>query len=228
MSRKIEYQGELVTPEIETFMVSCSLLTESRSRLVVEAINWEADYMLCLDADHVFPRDSLVRLLTHGLLVVGCNYARRADPTSPTASRLKDDGTKELVWTTQETAERGDLEQVAHLGLGLTLIDMKTFAILEHKALEAGLEHFWPLFRIDPAPDGIASIGEDVLFFQKLRDAGIPVVLDHNLSWDVGHLHEKILTNAHCEIQKNKWAEFEKHKLDKFKKAEAPEAAASA
>ena len=63
--------------ELETFMVSCSMLTESRHRLVAEALAWEADYMLCLDADHVFPPDTLVRLLAHGLPAVGAVGAKR-------------------------------------------------------------------------------------------------------------------------------------------------------
>jgi hypothetical protein len=215
---KIEMDGREVRPELKLFIVSSSLLTESRNRLVAEAIHWEADYMLWMDADHVFPRDALLRLLSHNMLVVGCNYARRCDPTAPTASRLNGDK-KELVWTTKKTAARGDMEQVAHLGLGLCLIDMRVYGLLEQKAIEEGKEHFWPLFRFDMAEDGIGAIGEDVLFFQKLRDAGIPIVMDHNLSWDVGHLHETILTNAHAEVQKAKWHEHRKKRMDKFKEA---------
>ncbi len=217
MSAKIEWDGELVVPEIETNIVSCSILTESRNRLVLEAMNGNADYMLWMDADHVFPKDCLLRLLSHNLPVVGCNYARRFDPTAPTASRETEEGKKELVWTTHEVAKRGDMEKIAHLGLGLCLMDMRVFGLLEKKAIEEGKQHFWPLFRFDHTEDGIGVIGEDVYFFQRIRECGVPIYCDHNLSWDVGHLHEKILTNAHCEIQKNKWIEHEQHKLDKFK-----------
>jgi hypothetical protein len=223
MSQQVLYKGELVTPEIETFIVSCSLLTETRNRLVVEAINWEADYMLWMDADHIFPRDALLNLLCHGKLVVGCNYARRAEPTAPTASILNAEGKKELVWTTKAKAQAQEVEEVAHVGLGLCLVDMRVYGVLEQQAVNEGKEHFWPLFRIDPTEDGIASIGEDVLYFQKLRDAGIPVHCDHGLSWHVGHLHEMILTNAHCEAQQDRWKAHQKTKFDKFKKAEAVE-----
>lgn len=221
MSAKIEWNGEQVTPQIETTIVGCSILTESRNRLVAEAIHSEADYMLWMDADHVFPRDALLRLLSHNLPVVGCNYARRFDPTAPTASEIREDGTKGLVWTTREKAKRGDMEKVAHLGLGLCLMDMRVFGLLEQKAEEEGKEHFWPLFRMDPTEDGIGVIGEDVYFFQRIREAGVPIYLDHNLSWDVGHLHETILTNAHAEVQADKWKHYQKHKLDKFKKEDA-------
>jgi hypothetical protein len=217
----IQVDGEKVKPELKLFIVSSSLLTESRNRLVAEAIHWEADFMLWMDADHVFPCDALIRLLNANKLVVGCNYARRHVPTAPTASKRGSNDEMELIWTTRETAEAGELEEVAHLGLGLCLIDMRAFAYLEMQAEKEGKEHFWPLFRIDPTPDGIRFVGEDVYFFKKLREAGIKVFLDHGLSWEVGHLHETVLTNAHCEVQKDSWIEFSKHKLDKFRKEEA-------
>jgi hypothetical protein len=202
---------EEVRPEIQTFIVSCSLLTESRNRLVAEAINWEADYMLWMDADHVFPRDALVRLLSHNLPIVGCNYARRHNPTSPTAC-VDNEGKIEITYSPKEGAG-----EVAHMGLGLCLMDMRVFGKMdEHYA-----GNFWPLFVIEPAPGGIASIGEDVYFFKKIREAGIPIHCDHGLSWDVGHIAETILTQAHCEKDRERWAAFQKTKLDKFKKEAA-------
>ena len=202
--------------QFETFIVSSSLLPESRNRLVVEAIHWEADYMLWMDADHVFPCEALLMLLSRSKLVVGCNYARRFSPTSPTASKHGEDDQMDLVWTTKEKAEAKEIEEVAHLGLGLCLVDMRVYALLEHKATEEGKEHFWPLFEISAKPDGIGCIGEDVKYFKMLRDAGVKIFLDHELSWDVGHLSEQILTNAHTIIQKDKYAEWTKRKLEKF------------
>lgn len=217
----VEIDGNPVTPEFEIFMVSSSLLCESRNRLVAEAINWEADYMLWMDADHVFPCDALLRLLSKSQLVVGCNYARRFSPTSPTASKYGEDDEMDLVWTTQEKAAAGELEEVAHLGLGLCLIDMRVYAILEAQAEEEGKEHFWPLFIQPPTPDGIRCVGEDVSYFKKLREAGIKIFCDHELSWEVGHIGEQLLTNAHTVIQKPKYEEWTKRKLDKFIKEEA-------
>lgn len=216
---RIEMDGEPVRIDFETIVVSCSILPESRNRLVAEAIRAEADYMLCLDADHVFPSDALLKLLGRNQLVVGCNYARRFSPTAPTASKVGDGGDMDLVWTTKEKAEADELEEVAHLGLGFTLIDMRAFAILEQKATEDGKEHFWPLFKMDPTEDGIRFIGEDVHFFKLLREAGISIYLDHGLSWDIGHCHEQLLTNAHTVVQKPQYEEWNRRKMDKFKGA---------
>jgi hypothetical protein len=188
--------------EFETIVVSSSLLPESRNRLVAEAWKWDADYMLWLDADHVFPCDALLRLLSRSQLVVGCNYARRCTPTYPTASKYGEDDAMDLVWTTEEKAKANELEEVAHVGLGVCLIDMRLYHCLEVAAKEAGRDTIWPLFKMEPKPNGIGFIGEDVHYFKTIRDAGIPVYLDHGVSWEVGHVGETIFTNAHCEVQK--------------------------
>lgn len=220
LGSRIELDGEPVQIEFETFIVSSSLLLESRNRLVVEAINWEADYMLWMDADHVFPPESLLKLLSRSKLVVGCNYARRFSPTSPTASKFGEDNEMDLVWTTQEKAEAGEIEEVAHVGLGFCLVDMRAYAILDKHAHDEGKEHFWPLFEMPVKPNGIGCIGEDVRYFKVLRDAGIKIFLDHEVSWQLGHITEQILTNAHTVVQKPRYEEWTRRKMDKFTKAE--------
>lgn len=214
----IEWDGEIVKPEVIPLLVSCSMLVESRSRLVVEAINADADYLLWMDADHVFPEDALIRLLGRSRLVVGCNYARRFEPTSPTAAKRNiEDEESGLLWTTLEKAQANELEECDHLGFGLCLMDMRVFGALEAKAKSEGKEHFWPLFHFEIKPDGISAIGEDVYFFRKLREAGIKVFCDHGLSWEVGHCHETIMTNAHAQAQRPKWVAWNRAKMDKYK-----------
>ena len=212
----IEFDGEPAKIEFETLIVSSSILPESRNRLVAEALHCDADYMLWMDADHVFPCDALLRLLGRSEIVVGCNYARRANPTWPTASKRGEDDELDLVWTTRELAEANELEEVAHVGLGFCLIDMRLFTILEHKC-----ETFWPLFDMEPTKDKVRFIGEDVHFFKKIKEAGVPIYCDHGLSWELGHISEQVLTNAHCVVQKDRYLEWNKHKLDKFKQEAA-------
>jgi hypothetical protein len=221
--------GAPVELELETFMVSCSMLTESRHRLVAEALAWEADYMLCLDADHVFPPDTLMRLLAHNLPAVGANYPRRFAPTAPTAAiRGAEDETRTLLYTTREHAEAGLVEPVAHLGFGVLLIDMRIFDALQAKAEADGNGQssgtsgasFLPLFKFEPTTNKVGMIGEDVFFFNKLAEVGIRPFVDHRLSWEVGHLFEVVLTNGHAIAQREQWAEHQRTKAAKFAKAE--------
>jgi hypothetical protein len=204
----LQVKGEPCQLELDTFIVSCSMLTESRHRLVAEAVGWDADYMLCLDADHVFPPDTLMRLLSHGLPAVGCNYPRRIVPTAPTAAANggETSDVRTLLYTTEEKAEKALVEQCEHMGFGVLLLDMRIFDALQEWAQENEPDgNFLPLFKFEPTENKIGMIGEDVYFFQKLANIGIKPFVDHGLSWLVGHCSEIILTNNHAVLQRDAW-----------------------
>src|SRR3954463_2587994 len=191
--------------EIELFSISSSDLPHSRTELLKDAIQWQARYLLWLDSDHVFPPDALLRLLAHKLPVVGCNQPRRSDPTGPVAVRLNDEGEMEHVYTTAALAAAGAVEEVAHVGLAFCLIDMNVLhQVKAHVEKGVGWAHWQPFDR-KLLPGTSARMGEDVSFFRELTDAGIRVYVDHGLSWQVGHIHERVLTNADAEAQKDAW-----------------------
>lgn len=189
---QIEFNGQIVHPQIELFFRTSSILPQLRNMLVQEALSWGANYLLFADSDHSFPEDALMRLLAPNLPVVGVNYPRRVAPHRPTATGL--DG--ELVWTTEDDARSGLIVQVRSLGFGLCLIDRTVFETLYQHALATGADSIWPLFAMEMKGDGTGAVGEDVYFFRKLHAAGVPVYLDHSLSWAVGHVHQRVLTNA--------------------------------
>lgn len=195
-------QAEL---EIEIFSISSSDLPQSRTDLLKDAIQWQARYLLWLDSDHVFPPDALLRLLRHRLAVVGCNYPRRTSPTGPVAARLDDKGDWQHVWTTATLAEAGAVEEVAHVGLGLCLIDLNILhQVKAHVEKGVGWAH-WAPFDRKLLPGSNARMGEDASFFEELRAAGVKIHVDHGLSWQVGHIHDEVLTNADAEAQKQAW-----------------------
>lgn len=204
----------------EVFIVSTSNLLQSRHKLMADALYWGADYALWLDADHTFPRDALARLWSHNLPIVGCNYARRCIPTAPTAAKMVTNDAGEdhrnLVYTTPEKAVAGEIEEVSHLGLGLCLMDMRMLDSIQARAEEKGAANFLPLFKFETADDGHSEIGEDVYFFSKARDAGVKVYLDHAVSWEVGHIHEAVMTNATACNQREKWVENNKRQAEKY------------
>ena len=215
-AKLLDDKGEPIELQIETFMVSSSMLTEGRHRLVAEAMTWGADYMLWLDADHTFPHDAFCRLWSHGLPMVGCNYPRRFTPTSPTAAYNDGDGPDKVLYTTKEKADGGIVEPCAHLGFGVCLINMKVFDALQAWVEEHGDGNFLPLFKFEPTEDKIGMVGEDVFFFRKLKQAGIIPFVDHGLSWEVGHITEVILTNATAVNQRSAYEEYRKTRGDKF------------
>jgi hypothetical protein len=198
----VDPDGEPCDKQAKLFIVSSSMLTESRHKLVADAVFWGATHFLWLDADHTFPEDTIHRLLAHNLPIVGANYSRRCIPTAPTAALL--DG-KGLCYTTRAKAEAGELEQVAHIGFGVCLIDARVLDALQLHAEAVGADSYLPLFHMEVKPNGGGIIGEDTYFFRKCRDAGMQVFVDHALSWEVGHLSDVVMTSGMAVQQREAW-----------------------
>ena len=190
--------------EIETFLATSSDLVANRTNLLQRAMGWQARYLLWLDADHIFPPDALLRLVGRRLPVVGCNYPRRSEPTGPVASRIGPNGQYEHVWTTEAKARAGEVEEVAVTGLGFCLMDMLIFPDVQAH-LGAGWAT-WAPFDRKRVPGTNARMGEDASFFAELRAAGVTVHVDHALSWQIGHIGERVLTNADAEAERAAFA----------------------
>lgn len=195
-------------PQIEIFSIASTDLPANRARLLRQAIEWQAHYLLWLDDDHVFPPDTLLALLRHRLPVVGCNQPRRSYPTGPVAMKINDAGEPEHVWTTRELAEAGAVEQVSHVGLALCLMDMSILPQLKAHVEKSMAWGEWRPFDRRPIPGTAELMGEDVSFMHALGEAGILVHVDHGLSWRVGHIHEQVLTNADTIAQKHAWLDL--------------------
>jgi hypothetical protein len=199
----IHYNGVPTQPDIRLFMKTSSILPEARNHLVYNALEWGANYLLWVDSDHFFPEDALLRLLSLNLPVVGVNYPKRDSPTSPTALGLDD----RLVWTTDDLARDGVVEQVKGLGLGFCLVDMNVIHTLSRETRDG---EAIPFFAIEMLSGGLKSRGEDYFFFQRINAAGFAVHLDHQLSWGVGHVYCGALMNADAVAQK---ADYEQARL---------------
>lgn len=160
------------------FILAQGTVLDARNALADEALRRGADWILWLDADQVFPEDTLIRLLGHGKDIVGANYPRRRPAGAPTAVK---DG--EPLYS----AGPG-LDEVDTLGLGVCLMRASLFRRLER-----------PWFNFEIKPDRSGHIGEDVALFRALRRLGVAVFVDHGLSMEVGHIAEQTLVFAGIE-----------------------------
>jgi hypothetical protein len=181
---EFEFNGEPTVPKLKLFMHTSSILPVTRARLADDAIAWGANYLLWIDADQSFSEDALVRLLSLNKEIVGVNYARRTRPTFPTTL----DPAGELVWTTEEKAASNQVEEVGFIGFGLCLISMPVIHALKMK--------YNPIFMFAKRPDGVI-IGEDHYFCELARREGFPILIDHGVSWSVGHVSRVELYNKH-------------------------------
>jgi hypothetical protein len=167
--------------ELKVLMNTSSSLPRVRTDLAKSALAWGAEWMLWLDSDMLFPPDTLERLLAFGLDVVGANYPRRMPPHVGTAT-VQSGSALVPCETTLAKAQSGQPEQVLTLGFGALLMNARVFEALER-----------PWFQIvDDGDDGF--VGEDMHFLHKLSQHGHVPYVDHALSWDIGHVGERVFT----------------------------------
>lgn len=151
-------------------LIQATYVHDGREQLLEHVIDgWGATHVLWLDSDMRFPRDTAERLLSHHLAVIGCNCTTRVPPIRPTSIR---DGS--LVYT---DAQSTGVVEVDGLGFGVLL--MQTDIV---KALPR------PWFRYGWNAGRRSTIGEDVDFCRRLREAGHRLYIDQDLSKEIGHI----------------------------------------
>lgn len=170
------YHAATSDDAINVHMRQGTILAEQRNELCKMAIENDATHIVFLDADQRFPKDVFERLIAHDVPVVAANIAKRRRPISPTARRERPDNPDQLegVWPNKEV--RG-LERVAVVGTGVICI--KTEALLQVP---------FPWFAQPWLEEQQRFVGEDLYLMGQFRRAGVPVYIDHDLSWEVGHL----------------------------------------
>jgi hypothetical protein len=172
---------------LQVFIRGGSVLPAVRAELVADARSIKADYILWLDSDMTFSPDILTRFLARRLPIVAANAVRRTAPHLPTTGAL--DGAP-AVWTTRAKAEADAIEEVALIGLGACLIEMRALDALD-----------WPLFAFEPQSEGVYE-GEDRFLSKKLRAAGFKLHIDHGVSGTVGHIGQRTYYNSDAPFQR--------------------------
>jgi hypothetical protein len=172
LTSMVGYQIGAHRDSITTTWRSGSVLSELRQKAAKELIEAGADWILFVDSDMGFPMDALQRLLEHDLDVVAANCSKRQRPIGVTAKVTNPaTGILEPVWP----AELG-LEKVDAVGTAFMLIKAEVFTKIG-----------WPWFMQPWIEEKEDWVGEDVFFCRRCYEAGIPIYIDHELSWQVNH-----------------------------------------
>jgi len=156
---------------VRLYHMKSTLIADGRHNLVVEAKRAGCEWILWLDSDMRFPKDTLVRLLAHGEACVVGGYATRRAPCEPT---VEIEG-KGRVYP---TADATGLVPVDWAGMGCMLTHVET--CFPNGAL--------PWFAIGFSPKHGVYTGEDVYFCRQLKKLGVPVHLDLALTNELGHV----------------------------------------
>lgn len=154
----------------------------ARQELAEAALAQESDFVLFLDSDMRFPKDTLIQLLQHNEPIVGINYSTRGMPPHFVA-------VKEVGWDDEDDAvrcktdqESTGLEEVEAIGFGAVLI--RTDVLLSLPNPRENGPWFWYEWREELGN----QVGEDVYFCQLAREAGFPIYVDHDLSRRCAHI----------------------------------------
>ena len=158
--------------DTHVIMDSSTILLPQREKLALEARKVGAEYMLWLDSDLVFPATTALRLLAHQEDIVAANYVRRQPPYKGVAYETIGDWENPLSYEPQD-----ELVPVEGIGMGCMLV--KT-SILD-KMPQPWFEFGW-------TPETNDWLGEDMIFCQKMAQAGYTVKVDTNLSMETRHL----------------------------------------
>lgn len=154
-----------------------SLICANRNYGVAEFLKGSASHLLMLDADMIFPADTLERLLAHPVDVVGASYSMRAEPRIMTHRDLEDSSELPPLGYYEN-----NLYEIRRMGMGCVLIRRE---VLE--ALDASLPIESPFFQVEYR-GRTAHTSEDNVFCDRIRAAGFSIYCDVDLSYKIRHI----------------------------------------
>lgn len=163
---------------------------QARNALVRSALAEDADYILWIDADMIFPPDALLRLLKHNRDIIGADYRRRVPPFGKIGLSIYPDDPKGLPMFKGEkgATQKTGLVERAILGLGLLLVRAEVYRALP-------TPWFARIYRPEQAtadnPDGFST--EDSYFCQVARMNDYRIWCDLDLTAQVLHVGEAVV-----------------------------------
>jgi len=173
LARAMSFHTATTDDRVMLYTSHGTLIASQRMELARQALEEKADYLLWLDSDMRFPRETIGHLMLRDKPIVAANYATRRMPVKPVAM-MDNDGEIGRVYTAPDSE---GLQPVDYIGMGVMMVKREVFEKLET-----------PGFAIPFSKIGQHYIGEDVFFCRKAREAGYEVLVDHDLSHQVKHI----------------------------------------
>jgi len=157
--------------DIRTF--SFVEVQQMRNKACVFAIENNYDYIFMLDTDMKYPRDSIVKLLSHNKEFVVGSSTQRNHPFYPTqykklnVKNFKNKNNRVFI-----SKENKRLIKIGFSGVVGALIKTTIFKKVK-----------LPYFKVDYKKNGIDIIGSDIYFCNKLMNKKINIYLDPTINY---------------------------------------------
>lgn len=148
-------------PNFELIMKDAGHIDDMRNDIVKTAQKAGCTHLIMMDTDMIYHPQTITRLLSHDLPIVGALTFRRYPPFDPLM--MKSAGAK--YQTIQEWKD-GDLVEVDATGTGCLMLNMRIFDELPY-----------PWFRMRTNEEG-GVIGEDIGLCKDLKERGYQIFVD--------------------------------------------------
>ncbi len=176
--------------DIDLFTSSGTLIFDQRNKLVETAIENKADYLLFVDADMRFPKDTLKILMAHDKDIIGVNATTRSEPVKPTAKNFIVNQDQSVDWLPIYSNAMSGISKADGIGCGVMLVKTKVFKAMEE-----------PYFYFEQLGNN-KILGEDIYFCIKAKDEGFDTWVDHDLSKGIRHIGQYVYGWDNIEIPK--------------------------
>jgi cellulose synthase/poly-beta-1,6-N-acetylglucosamine synthase-like glycosyltransferase len=173
--------------DVDIYTAAGTLIFDQRNKLVKTSLEAKCDYIVFIDADMRFPKDTIMRLLRHQKDIIGVNATTRTEPVIPTAKNLTINEDGSCTWLPIYSNSLDGISKADGIGCGVMMIKASVFAKLQE-----------PYFYFEQLPDN-KILGEDIYFCIKAKDAGIDTWVDHDLSMDIKHIGQYTYSWANIE-----------------------------
>ncbi len=169
-----------------------SNIVSGRQKRVNDAIKSDCTHLLFIDDDMVFAQDivhkmmhemNTLTLAGHRKIAMGVNACRKS-PVDLYYTAKVDDGDEFL-----QSKGKGGVVEVSRCGLGVFLIPINIL-----RSIPA------PHFECRYLPEKEEHEGEDFYFIKKLREHGVKVFVDQDISQTIGHAGEFIYSYANYNV----------------------------
>jgi glycosyltransferase involved in cell wall biosynthesis len=176
LARMVNHIARNTKHEVNLYTSMGTLIFDQRNNMVESALEEGADYVLFIDADMRFPKDTLERLIAHGKGIIGVNATTRSAPVKATAKTLEIDEDGTCNWKQISSKNKTGIQKADGIGCGVMLISKETLNAIPK-----------PWFFFELLPEN-KLLGEDIYFCIKAKDVGIDTFIDHDLSQEIGHV----------------------------------------
>jgi hypothetical protein len=165
-------------PDFSYYRTSNGHIDDMRNDLTMSAMADGCSHVIFMDTDQCYAPNTITKLLSHRLPIVGGLVYRRYPPFDPLLLRGSING-----YETVKDWKDGELVEVDATGTGCILFDMEVFRNIPG-----------PWFRFRQL--GLGIVGEDIGFCADLRAAGHRIFVDTSVQ--IGHL-------SHFQVTRGTW-----------------------